>query len=294
MNDEIKKDDLINESTVEEENSFENEKNFKGRNNNSGDNFYKKIWFWVLVVIAVVGVGGTAAYAQHKQHQEATAIVNQLEQEQNQSNNQGNSSFTSKTISNNSVNGQDQSISIASTGEVLTESPNNDNSKAKEVTLKAGAYEVGKDVMPGYYTVTLTGTGKIDIYDANGNELLQGSVSEGSSTGTATVKVQLNQGEKIDLSGFEEAKLTPYVHKYLSTLNEGTYTVGDSVKAGKYTIDIPAGAGSVSVLNSLGIPVYNEMTTEGQNNNEAQKVNLDLQNGDIININGINGVKLSN
>lgn len=281
MKDEIKKDDLGKENI---------------ENNGNGNSFYKKIWFWVLVVVAIVGVAGTAAYAQHKENNAKNEIIKQIEvQAQNNANNSntnGGNAVSSSSFSE-SVNGQNQSITIESNGSILQENPNTDNSTAKEVDLKVGNYEVGKEIMPGYYSVAVTGTGKIDVYDTAGNELLNGSVKEGSKTGVATFKMQLNKGEKVDLQGFQGVKFTPYTHKYLSTLNEGSYVVGESVKPGNYSMEIPAGTGSVSVLDAIGIPVYNEMTTEGQNNNQSQKVSLDLKSGDVININGINGVKLT-
>lgn len=278
MKDEIKKDDLGNENAM---------------NKGNGNNFYKKIWFWVLVVIAIAGVAGTAAYAQHKENKAKSELVKQIEvQAQSNTNTNGGSTVSNSSFSE-SINGQEQSITIESNGNILQENPNTDNSTAKEVDLKVGNYEVGKDIMPGYYSVTVTGTGKIDVYDSAGNEILNGSVKEGSKTGVATLKMQLSKGEKVDLHGFQGVKFTPYTHKYLSTLNEGSYVVGESVKPGNYSMEIPAGTGSVSVLDAIGIPVYNEMTTEGQNNNQSQKVNLDLKSGDVININGINGVKLT-
>lgn len=281
MKDEIKKDDLGKENI---------------KNNGNGNNFYKKIWFWVLVVVAIVGVAGTAAYAQHKESNAKNEIIKQIEvQAQNNANNSNTNSGNAVSSSSfsESVNGQNQSITIESNGNILQENPNTDNSTAKEVDLKVGNYEVGKEIMPGYYSVAVTGTGKIDVYDSAGNELLNGSVKEGSKTGVATFKMQLNKGEKVDLQGFQGVKFTPYTHKYLSTLNEGSYVVGESVKPGNYLMEIPAGTGSVSVLDAIGIPVYNEMITEGKNNNQSQKVNLDLKSGDVININGINGVKLT-
>ncbi|MFR5266176.1 hypothetical protein [Clostridium sp.] len=279
MKDEVKKDDLAKENIM---------------NKGNGNNFYKKIWFWILVVIAIGGVAGTAVYAQHKEKNEQTQLIKQLEvqgQSNNSTTNNGNS--VSSSSFSQSINGQSQSVTIESDGTILQENPNADNSTAKEVDLKTGAYEVGKDIMPGYYEVAATGTGKIDVYDNAGNEMLNATIKEGDKTGVATIKMQLNKGEKVDLQGFQGVKFTPYTHKYLSTLNEGTYEVGQSVKPGNYSMEIPAGTGSVSVLDAVGIPIYNEMIVEGQNNNQSQKINLELKVGDTININGVNGVKLT-
>lgn len=282
MKDEVKKDDLAKENTM---------------NKGNGNNFYKKIWFWILVIIAIGGVAGTAAYSQHKENKVKNEIIKQIEvqaQSNNSNTNNGNATNSSgNSVSSSSfsqsINGQSQSVTIESNGTILQENPNADNSTAKEVDLKAGAYEVGKDIMPGYYEVVATGTGKIDVYDSAGNEMLNATIKEGDKTGVATIKMQLNKGEKVDLQGFQGVKFTPYTHKYLSTLNEGTYEVGQSVKPGNYSMEIPAGTGSVSVLDAVGIPIYNEMIVEGQ----SQKVNLELKAGDTININGVNGVKLT-
>ena len=209
MKDEVKKDDLAKENIM---------------NKGNGNNFYKKIWFWILVVIAIGGVAGTAVYAQHKEKNEQTQLIKQLEvqgQSNNSTTNNGNS--VSSSSFSQSINGQSQSVTIESDGTILQENPNADNSTAKEVDLKTGAYEVGKDIMPGYYEVAATGTGKIDVYDNAGNEMLNATIKEGDKTGVATIKMQLNKGEKVDLQGFQGVKFTPYTHKYLSTLNEGTY-----------------------------------------------------------------------
>lgn len=286
MKDEIRNDDLAKKNTMDKGN---------------GNNFYKKIWFWILVVIAIGGVAGTAVYAQHKEKNEQTQVIKQLEvqaQNNNGAANKGNTTNSSEnSVSSSSfsqsINGQNQSVTIESYGTILQENPNADNSAAKEVDLKAGTYEVGKDIMPGYYEVAVTGTGKIDVYDSAGNELLNVTIKESNKTGVATIKMQLNKGEKVDLQGVQGVKFTPYTHKYLSTLNEGIYEVGQSVKPGNYSMEIPAGIGSVSVLDADGSLIYNEMIVEGQNNNQSQKVNLELKAGDTINVNGVNGVKLT-
>lgn len=228
-----------------------------------GKHFYKTIWFWVLVVILIGLLAGAIGYAyrSNETKQEGIAIQNIKK-----------AAVTSEIISNNNA-----------------VNPKINNSSAKDATLKTGTYTVGTDISEGRYMVETTGNGKISVKDKSGNVIEEISVSDGTSSVPMKSVLILEKGETLTISGLSNVKFTPYTPHYLSVLNEGVYQVGTDVKPGNYKIEIPSGNGIVTINNSLGVPVLNEMLT-GQG---IQTVELNLVNGYTIVVNGINGVKLT-
>ncbi|MGL4742154.1 MAG: hypothetical protein ACRC41_15360 [Sarcina sp.] len=228
-----------------------------------GKHFYKTIWFWVLVVILIVLLAGAVGYAykSNEEKQEGTAIKNIQK-----------AAVTSEIIANN--NKAEAKI---------------DNSSAKDATLNSGTYTVGSNISEGRYMIETTGSGKIAVKDNSGNVVEELSVSDGASKIPMKSVMVLEKGETLTISGLSNVKFTPYTPHYLSILNQGVYQVGTDVKPGEYKIEIPSGNGIVTINNSLGTPVLNEMLT-GQG---VQTVEMNLVNGYTILVNGVNGVKLT-
>ncbi|MGL5822257.1 MAG: hypothetical protein ACRCYE_11685 [Sarcina sp.] len=231
-----------------------------------GKYFYKTIWFWVLVVILIGLLAGAIGYAyrENEINQESTAIQNIKK-----------AAITSDVIAKN--NSANEKI---------------DNSSAKDTTLNTGTYTVGangSNISEGRYMIETVGSGKISIKNTSGNVVEELSVSDSNTSTPMKSVLVLEKGETITITGLNNVKFTPYTPHYLSVLNAGVYQVGVDVKAGEYKIEIPSGNGIVTVNNSLGIPVLNEMLT-GQG---IQTVEMNLVNGYTIVVNGINGVKLT-
>ncbi|MGL5614968.1 MAG: hypothetical protein ACRDD2_01890 [Sarcina sp.] len=241
--------------------------------------FYKKIWFWVLIVLVVAGVVGSTLYSKHLENVNSNKILNEAKQTEN-------------TVSTSSSVGQSVSIS-ANNQEVLTGNLTNENNTAKAAALKVGSYVVGKEVSPGYYEGTFEGSGQLTVNNSKGNEILNVNINESKPTELDTLKFQLNEGDVVDFKGFNKINLAPYNHKYVNSLAQGNYTVGENVQAGNYQLNIPEGITSLAIYNSMGLPIFNEMAVQNSGNQE-QKINLDLKLGDTIVVTGLGSIKLVN
>lgn len=245
--------------------------------------FYKKIWFWVLIVLVIAGVVGSTLYSKHLENVNSNKILTQAKQVQN---NVSNSTSTSSSV------GQSVSI-VANNQEVLTGNLTNEKNTAKAATLKMGSYVVGKEVSPGYYEGTFEGSGQLTVNNSKGNEILNVNVNESKPTELDSLKFQLNDGDVVDFKGFNKINLAPYDHKYLNSLAQGNYTVGENVKAGNYQLNIPEGITSLAIYNSMGLPIFNEMAVQNSGNQD-QKINLDFKLGDTIVVTGLGSIKLVN
>lgn len=225
--------------------------------------FYKRIWFWILVIIAIGGVAGGITYA-NSITKNNTPVV------------------PAPIVHNSTV-----VIQGSNTG-----NKNITNATAKAVDLKAGTYYVGKDVQPGLYTAEVNSSGEIQVYNENGVQVSSEKIQDSGNTIPVKSAMVLAKGDKIVITDIKELKLTPYVHEYKTTLNSGIWQVGSNVKAGNYNLEIPAGSGTISITGPMGFPVfYQSLNNTGSN--EIQNVDITLQDGDTITIMGLNNIKLN-
>lgn len=164
-----------------------------------------------------------------------------------------------------------------------------DNSTAKETTLAAGTFYVGEDVPVGRYVVSGDSTGNFFVYDKSGmpkvNEILG---TDGF--GVETVTINLEEGQKIEISGINNVKFVPAETKMLSELSSGSWEVGLDVEPGRYIASVDEGTGNFFVYRK-GLPKVNEIL-DASAGMGVQNVTIELEKGDVIQINGLEKVKL--
>ncbi|WP_297521648.1 hypothetical protein [uncultured Clostridium sp.] len=224
--------------------------------------FYKRVWFWILVVILIIllSIGIAMSYMVTDIKEQAEArLVNPI--------------MRSSTVVVQNITNDDGNI---------------DNSKAKAVTLNSGKYAVGKEIEQGFYIVQTLKSGKISVYNSK-NEKIQETdvVDKGGSIPLKSIFL-LKEGDTLEITGMSSVKFSPYKRDFKTVLSTGTYEVGVDIKQGDYIMEIPSSSGMVSVNNPIGIPLFSQIL----NNQGSQNIKLTLANGDSINVNGVSGIHL--
>ena len=169
-------------------------------------------------------------------------------------------------------------------------------------TLGAGDFNVGSDVPAGTYDVT-PGTGQ------SGNFIVKGSdgtssynevLGDPSNSQVAKVRAALSVGDQIEISGLNSVTFTPVTAPFVTshattTLYPGTFIVGQDIGAGRYVATPAAGeSGNFIVHDSqTGMSKINEVLGSGSDYGQVPNVATYLNNGDIVEISGIDQVTLT-
>lgn len=168
--------------------------------------------------------------------------------------------------------------------------------KGTATTLGAGSFTGGKDVAVGLYDVT-PGAGQSGNFSVSGtdeyNEILGGDSSTG---GVPKVRVQISNGDKIDISGLSSVAFTPVTAPFVTsyapaTLYAGTFTVGEDIGAGRYTVT--PGSGQSGNFSVSGNDEYNEILGTDTSMGDVPSVKVTLTKGDVIAISGLSQVNFA-
>ena len=168
----------------------------------------------------------------------------------------------------------------------------------EKVELFTGEWIVGEDINPGRYVVSVeSGSGNFFVYDENDspivNEIL--GTNEIGGFDIETVTIDLNEGDKIEISGLNEVMFTPYETKFLEDeITTGMWVVGADIKPGKYIATAPEGeSGNLMVFDENGLPVTNEIIGVNDSfNMGVEKVQLKLQENQVIIISGLSKINI--
>lgn len=163
-----------------------------------------------------------------------------------------------------------------------------ENKNAVLTTLNTGNFTVGPDIPEGRYTITGNGSGNIVIYSDDGdlevNEILGGEI------GVKSVTTDLEEGDTIEISGIKEATFTPYeTTMKQDSLTTGDWIVGIDFEPGRYDVTSTGGNGNFFVYDDSDFPVVNEILGGGEFG--VEKVTVNLKDGYVISIQGMNEVK---
>jgi hypothetical protein len=159
----------------------------------------------------------------------------------------------------------------------------------KATTLGAGTFSGGKDVPVGLYNVTAPGQ--------SGNFIVSGtdSYNEIFGQGVTKIRVQISDGDKIELSGLSSVTFTPVSTPFVTThtrviLYAGTFIVGQDIGAGRYVATTTPGSSGNFIVS--GQDSVNEIL--GQNDvGGVPSVTTDLTDGDVISISGLGQVTMT-
>lgn len=164
------------------------------------------------------------------------------------------------------------------------------------VTLGAGTFTGGQDVAVGLYDVT-TSSGQSGNFIVNGtdsyNEILG---DDGEGQGVPKIRVQIADGDQIQISSLTSVTFTPVTAAYVTThttaaLYAGTFTVGQDIGAGRYVAT--PGAGQSGNFIVRGNDEYNEILGSDSSLGEVPSLTVTLTDGDAIDISGLSQVTLT-
>jgi ribosomal protein S28E/S33 len=167
----------------------------------------------------------------------------------------------------------------------------------KAVTLGAGTFAGCQQVAAGLYNVTTTPgqsgnfvvTGTNDNYD----EILGAA---GGSGGVPSVRVTIQSGDQIQISGMSGVTFTPVTTPFVTAhatinLGDGTWTVGQDIGPGNYVAT--AGAGQSGNFIVTGTDEYDEILGTAGGSGGVPNVTVTLTDGDVIQISGMSQVTMT-
>lgn len=197
---------------------------------------------------------------------------------------------TSTTVSNN-ANTSSQVDQSTTQADQPTATPTQAvrQVQGKTTTLGAGTFSGGKDVPVGLYDVTAPGQ--------SGNFIVTGtdSYNEIFGQGVTKIRVQISDGDKIELSGLSRVTFTPVSTPFVTTykavtLYAGTFIVGQDIAPGRYVATTTPGSSGNFIVS--GQDDVNEIL--GQNGfGGVPSVTTDLTDGDVITISGLGQVTMT-
>jgi len=161
--------------------------------------------------------------------------------------------------------------------------------QGKATTLGAGTFSGGKDVPVGLYDVTAPGQ--------SGNFIVTGTdtYNEIFGQGVTKIRVQISDGDQIQLSGLSSVTFTPVSKRFVTThtpvtLYAGTFIVGQDIGAGRYVATTTPGSSGNFIVS--GTDSVNEIL--GQNGvGGVPSVTTDLSDGDVVTISGLGQVTMT-
>jgi hypothetical protein len=161
------------------------------------------------------------------------------------------------------------------------------------VTLGAGSFTGGTDVAPGLYDVT-TGPGQSGNFIVNGTDSYNEVLDSSGSQGVPKIRVQISSGDQIQISDLSQAFFTPVSTPFVTThsavtLYAGTWTVGQDLGPGRYVATSGAGQSGTFIITDEGV---NVILSSNPGRGAVSSVTFNVQNGDVIEISGLEQVTL--
>jgi hypothetical protein len=162
------------------------------------------------------------------------------------------------------------------------------------VTLGAGTFTGGTVVAPGLYDVT-TGPGQSGNFIVNGTDSYHEALDSSGSRGVPKIRVQISNGDQIQISGVSQVFFSPVSTPFVTThsavtLYAGTWTVGQDLGPGRYVAT--PGAGQSGTFTITGEAV-NAILSADPRLGAVSSVTFNVQNGDVIEISGLEQVTLT-
>jgi hypothetical protein len=207
-----------------------------------------------------------------------------------------NSSTSTTSTNTTNANSSSNSASSSTTTSAATTAPATRQVKGTATTLGAGTFTGGKDVAVGLYNVT-PGAGQSGNFIVSGTDSYNEILGGGSSTGgVPKVRVQISDGDSIQISGLSSVTFTPVSTPFITTstlvtLYAGTFTVGQDIGAGRYVATPGAGQSGNFIVS--GTDSYNEILGGDSSLGGVPSVTVSLTNGDVISISGLSQVTMT-
>jgi hypothetical protein len=157
--------------------------------------------------------------------------------------------------------------------------------------LGAGTFSGGTDVAPGLYDVTAA-PGQSGNFIVDGPDEYNEILGVNEIDGVAKVRVQISNGDSIQISGLSQVAFTPVTNPLVTThtlvtLGAGTWTVGQDIGPGRYVATPGPGQSGNFIVDNEDV---NEILGGSDG---VPNVTMNLQTGDVITISGLNQVTMS-
>ncbi|HVA07169.1 MAG TPA: hypothetical protein VNG12_10550 [Acidimicrobiales bacterium] len=161
------------------------------------------------------------------------------------------------------------------------------------MTLGAGAFTGGTDVAPGLYDVT-TGPGQSGNFIVTGTDSYNEVLDSSGSRGVTEIRVQISNGDQIQISGLSQVIFTPVSTPFVTThsaatLYAGSWTVGQDLGPGRYLATAGAAQSGTFIITGEGV---NEVMSGNPGAGAVSSVTFSVENGDVIEITGLDQVRL--
>jgi hypothetical protein len=161
------------------------------------------------------------------------------------------------------------------------------------VTLGAGSFTGGTDVVPGLYDVT-TGPGQSGNFIVNGTDSYNEVLDSSGSQGVSKIRVQISSGDQIQISDLSQAFFTPVSTPFVTTqsavtLYAGTWTVGQDLGPGRYVATSGGGQSGTFIIPDEGV---NVILSSNPKRGAVSRVTFNVQDSDVIEISGLEQVTL--
>lgn len=193
-------------------------------NNKVKKPFYKRWWFWLIIIIFIFSMGDSDDKADQNTPKEEKQEI---------------SSNVKENIDNSKSESKTESASSSSQSKDVGEL----------VNLKPGNYIVGEDIKPGRYVITsVQGSGNLTSTKADINVILDNQYGD---LGVPSYTVTLKQGDDIKLESIQLTKFEPVTdRKFQTSLTAGQWEVGEDIEPGIYNIKAVSGRGNVVSLGA--------------------------------------------
>lgn len=164
--------------------------------------------------------------------------------------------------------------------------------KGTAVTIGAGSFTGGKDVASGLYDVA-PGQGESGNFMVSGDDSYNEVLGASGGMGVDKVRAKISDGDNIQISGLSSVTFTPVTSAFITsysavTLYSGTFTVGEDIGAGRYTVTPGQGQSGNFVVS--GSSDYNEVLGGSYG---VSSISANLTKGDSITISGLEEVSFT-
>lgn len=240
---------------------------------------FKRWWFWLIVIILIIAFvnGGEEGGDSTKQESVEEAEVTEEEN-------------VEEDTAEQAEEDADEEEEAAADNEEDSQKLTRDNSSAEETTLNTGTFTVGEDISEGRYVITGDGSGNLFVYDGDFpvvNEILDPT----GEFGVKSVTTDIKDGQQIEISGISNVTFTPAETSISNILTTGTWIVGLDIAPGRYDAAAPSGSGNFFVYDGSWPKVNEILDASGEFG--VEKVTVDLEEGQIIEISGLNEVEFT-
>ena len=164
------------------------------------------------------------------------------------------------------------------------------------IDLGAGTFVGGTNIQVGLYDVTpVDGQGNFIVHSSTGDLEVNEILGDPQNIGVAKVRVAISDGDVIELININKTHFEPVTTPFVTTVQEvylysGKWVVGEDIAAGRYQATATSGSGNFIVHDKSGMLITNEILGGSMG---VAEVTVNLQDGDVIEIDSINQVDLT-